>query len=238
MQKILYLSIAFALFSNASKAQYPDPGSKSFTFAFNPFSNFGVSPGASHTGTLLFKYYKTSDLAFRASASILYSNQSSTYDNGGSKTVNSNLTTNYALGLGLQKNIAAIDKFSVYGGADLSFGLGMNKNTNRMDIYDNTKPGTSGQNGDYTENINTTNNPLSINLYPFLGMNYFLTKYISVGTEFSMGLGYTFPGTGTRITNQRSNGVDRLQVFYNVSNSSTFSVNPNASAMVTVSVFW
>jgi hypothetical protein len=238
MNKITGLISMLFLLPFLSSAQMPDAGSKSFTFGFNPLSTNGVNSNASRTGTLLYKYYPTPDQAFRFSASVGVNSSTNINDPGnGRKTTYSNSSNSFGLGLGFQKNLAAMDKFTVYAGGDLGLFYGSSKNSNRTDIYDHTKYG-SGMDGDYTEIINSNINPLNIGIYPFLGMNYFITKNFSIGAEFSMGVIYSIPGSGTITTNQRSYGVDAPSVVTKTKTGGAFNITSNGGGLITGSVYF
>jgi len=216
-------------------AQYPEAGSKAFAFSFSGLQGLGTSAG--HTGTLLFKYYKTDDFVWRISGALSVNDNNSTSYISGKTVVSSSSGYSASLGFGFEKIITKVNRFTIYTGADLVPAFGSSSTSETATISDSTL--AKGYNGDYTKNAFKIPTSLSLGLYPFIGFNYFISKNFSIGAEFGLGISYSFPSSGTEVLTQRTLGINYAPVStpYEMRNGS-FSFTSANSAVITGAVYF
>jgi len=238
MKKTIFAFLALFLITASAFAQFPEAGTKSFTFGISGLSTIGLNTNVGHTGNLLYKYYTTDNLALRFSGGLAINSTGFTSDNGsGKNSVSSTVNNSYSLGFGLQRNIVNVNKFNIYAGADLALTIAYSRNSTKNVTYDSSLVG--GQNGDYFETITLNPTNLKIGLYPFGGVNYFLSKNFAIGAEFSLGALYGLPYKSSTVTNQKVNGVEYLNSTTNVKNQgSSFSISTTNSVLLTLGVYF
>jgi hypothetical protein len=236
MSKII-VSLAFSmLVFISSYGQFNDAGAKCITFGINGLSNFSVTPSVGHGGTLLFKYFAKEDFAYRFLASAVISNSYSVSDNGtGTKNTSSNSNNTFGAGFGIQKTIAEFGKFNTYIGADIAANYSYSRTSNRTDYYQTQ---TSADAGDYRETITLRPAPISVGVYPLIGISYFFTKNFSAGLEYSPLISYSFPANGNTTTNQRSFGIDMAQISVNNSTSNAVNISTAGTALIDIAFYF
>jgi hypothetical protein len=231
--------ILFFLLSaiTVSYAQYPEAGTTNFTFGINGLNVLGLNTNIGHTGSLLFKYFKTDDFAYRFSAGINYANNSNSNSGSGKKTMNSGQNFAFIPGFGLQKNIVNINHFNIYYGADFVAAYSYTRSVYKSETTDSTQVG--GKNGDFTQTITLTPSKFSLGLYPLLGFNYFFNKNFALGAEFNVGMIYGFAAKRTITSTNRVNGIDYPAEVDNTGKSGpSFNFSTSNGALITLGIYF
>lgn len=201
MKKVLLLG-AFALFGAMNAQEYKPEAGKVTT-------EFGLTGGLGNTsvelpdGNAYFKarYFKTENFAYRLSASVgsssnttdidQYSNRGTAnefHTTGKDKTSN----TSILLGFGFEKHFAGTDRLSPYIGAEALIGYAGQKTVaDRATV--NSGSNTSAYN--YSEETEVKGpNALSFGVRGVFGADYYFAKKVFLGVEAGLGLMYTSVG--------------------------------------------
>jgi hypothetical protein len=243
MKKPILASIVFLAFVLTASAQYPAPGTRSFSFGISGLANIGVTPNASRAGNILFRKYKSDKMAMRYSLGFgLADNGNSYVSQTGMATYNDNLYFNLNLGIGFQHNLIQLkdlgtSRLLVYCGADFTLGgtYLKNKQTNNF-ILDPTRiPGSLY--GDYDRSTTTTVTPLRVGVFPLIGAQYFLRDNISLGAEFFDGLIAGFLQKETAVYEDVRGGIKTTGPTYNVL-ANGFTLQDNLGGVLMVSVYF
>jgi hypothetical protein len=182
----------------------------------NYYGNYGNKTNRSISMSIIPKYYLDDNKWLRFELGITYINLLSHYDGtfdtlapGGANTiVNSKLQQKiYRFSPGIQWNFKQIKFFQPYCGVSLYY-LQYGKLNWEDNISDNSTPGRG------TEYSTKTKGGFASGIGSFVGLNVFINKRISIGSEFSYSLLYskiggtekgvqtdTFPNSPTYISN-------------------------------------
>ena len=233
MKKSLFL-VLFTSLTISAFAQFPDAGSKGFTFGISGTS--GLNLNVSHNSDLLYKFYVKDDFVMRYSALVTLNNTGSTSTNNGISSENQNNSYNIGLGIGCEKIFAKINRFAIYGGADLVPSISGGGNSNSNTTVDQTKAG--GIDGDFTKTVTKRAQIFGIGIDPFVGFEFFISKNFSLGAEFSLSATYSFPGKGTTVGTSRRNGIDAPEVDNNTGQDAQFTISSANGALITGSIYF
>ncbi len=228
MRKIT-LVVVFALASLSAFAQKPAQGDMGFTFGLNGLANIGVNAGVIPTGTLLFRYYFSDNMAGRLG--VNFGMGSTTVEDNSDtadlvKTVTKSNT--WALNIGLQKSMGDNEKLEPYAAVDLWVGGGKSGDIDETHTL-------SG--GAISETHTEPGGSFSFGLTPIIGVNWFVMKQMAIGAEFGWGLNIGSTGEGTVTSTFTSGGTTNTVVTKSAS-SSSFNLGGHASGLITASFFF
>ncbi|TSA50636.1 MAG: hypothetical protein D4R43_01960 [Sphingobacteriales bacterium] len=227
MKKITAI-ISIVLMSFSAFAQKPVKGDMGFTMGFNGLSVLGVTPTAA-TGTLLFRYYITDNLAGRAALNFSNSNFSTSLtDTGGAIITTSTKSSSWAVSLGIQKSCGTIKNIEPFCGADIYVGGGMSNKTDNKTLL---------KSGDFFEEVTTPGSTFSFGVTPFVGFNWFFTDHFSLGAEFGWGVGMSNTKAGSTVSTTHFGSTDTVITTPSAS-AKGMSIGTNSSGLITFSVFF
>jgi hypothetical protein len=201
-------------------AQKPVQGNYGATAGLSAIAGF-LNTDASTTGSLLFKYYLQDGLALRAAVNYRsLAGAGTTFvdstqvpvgiglpmGDGFSTTTTTVKGSNFDLELGIQKDIAKLEKLEPYVGVAAVFGLSGRRLTdiNRTWLIDGG--GRTAGDFDHTETLFNTRTNVGGKV--FLGANYFLLKNLCVGAEFGYGYFFTKENGGEISTHTKMGSVE------------------------------
>jgi hypothetical protein len=241
MKKILlFISILFPFLAHA---QRPVQGMQSFSFGISGLQNLGINTGASRTGTILYKHYKTDSMAYRFSAALNINTSTSSLEDKGqgirTTTINNSATVNIAPGF--QNSLGGNTRLEPYYGIDFLLGYTfVNSSIIRNEVTNaDTTFDPNDERGDYNETETRFGRPVRVGIIPLIGANYFITNNISIGAEFSYGLVATFAQNGTRTFRNRIAGVDQEENTVDISASTTgFNAGAAGSGLITMGIYF
>ena len=234
MKKSLLIT-CFSIVSISAFAQFPDAGSKGFTFGV--YGLQGINLSAAHTGTLQYKFYSKDDFIWRFSGVLSTNNYNSSTTGTGRVYENDQHNTSIGLGIGAEKVLAKVNKFQIYGGLDLVPMYSFGSNSSTQTIVDQAQTG-SGLNGDFNKTVSKSPSIISIGLYPFLGFEYFISKNFSIGAEFSFDANYAFDSKSSSVQSSRTNGIDAKDITNSSDQKAQFNFNSTNGVVMTGSVYF
>ena len=234
MKKIILL-FCFSFLAISTFAQFPDSGSKGFTFGLNGLQ--GISLSAAHTGTLQYKLSQNENFIWRFSGVLTLTNYGSTSTSGGRYYDNESRNSTVGIGIGCEKVLTKVNRFRIYGGGDLVPTMTSGTSTSSNTIVDETLTG-NGLNGDFNKSVTKNPSIINIGLYPFLGFEYFISKNFSIGAEFSFGASYSLDSKGSTVNSSRTNGINAPDVTNSSDQKAQFNFNSTNGAVITGSVYF
>lgn len=230
---VFVFSIAFELGTNL-KAQTPGKGNFSATAGIEGLAG-AINTNNSTTGSLLFKYYLTDNLALRGAFSFarlpetksLIIDTASVGVSSGTGIPPGNefykQTTNisgntFRFETGVQYKIVEKEKLEPYIGAVLSMGIGGSKLIEEKKDWLKDNPATGRIKGDYEYATFEQNQAREIGGKLVLGMVFYPLENIGIGAEFGYGYFTTGREGGTHTYENVINGGDVERMEYELNN--------------------
>jgi len=229
MKKITAM-IAIVFMTLNAFAQKPVKGDMGMTFGFNGLSTLGVTT-TTPTGTLLFKYYITDNLAARASLNFTSSSFSTDLiDTGATHYETSTKSSSWGIAIGAQKSCGTIKRIEPYIGLDLYVGSGVNGKIDDM---------TTDSSGNFSiHTVTTPGATFSWGVTPVVGFNWFFDDHFALGAEFGWGIGMSSTKSGETVETIHFGTNPDTVIKTNSTSSKSSSIGGNASGLITFSVFF
>ncbi len=201
MKKLLVVCTLLSPFAGTAQAVTKSSGSSVGNYkplAGTVTAEFGLSGGLlnsnvnlnNNAGLLRFRYFSSSDLAFRVGFAV---NSASTTDNfyGGTnnadKGTRERQNTGVTINLGLEKHLTGTDRLSTYVGGDLLFALSSAtedwKNSNGTAYVQGLSRSIKG----FNTVSGGTNASTSLGLRLVTGAEYYFVKNVYLGAEVGFG---------------------------------------------------
>ncbi len=206
-------------------AQKPVKGNYGATAGLSAIAGF-LNTDASTTGSLLFKYYVQDGLAIRSAVNFRsLAGAGTTFvdstqvpagiglpvGDGFSTTTTTVKGSNFDLELGIQKDIAKLEKLEPYVGAAAIFGLSGRRFTDVKRSWLIDGGGRTAGDFDHTETLFDTKTNVGGKL--FLGANYFLLRNLCVGAEFGYGYFFTKENGGEITVHSKTGATETNNTF-------------------------
>ena len=192
-------------------------GAKNFETRIHPFSEDATF------NNFRYRYFFSETSAIRANLQFNTASQSrfqNTMDNVGNIVAleRKNSSMILGVGLGIEKHLNGTNRLSPYFGAGLSFGISNSKQEEEYFDYN--------LNEKYNQTIKNLNGYLQYGLNAVIGVDYYFSKNIYIGTE--LGLGTSIRDYKNSVTTSTRQGVEVNETpggtFFNFSTSSVGSI--------------
>jgi outer membrane protein W len=229
---LLIAAIAAGVFttSNVNAQDFkPAGGEKNIEVNFAPM---GANPIT--INNLRFRYFKSSDMAFRVGFSVS-SSSNTTLEMDNTQSVNGtqseveleDKTSTFGLSInpGVEKHFEGTDRLSPYVGAVLNFAM---TSTTATDQSVQATPGNDGVT-DMSKEVyegETTDGTTTFGLNLVIGTDWYFSKSIYMGTE----VGFGFSSTSNADTEQSSDYPDSETV--TTPNGGSFNLGPNFNSAI------
>lgn len=237
MKKVLFVLMLGCLTTTSLLAQdatslKPVQGDLGVTVGINGLSNVGFNFGIGHSGTILFHYYLSNTWSLRGQLNITTQSTTQSYSDTTGSYSNSNKSSAWSVGLGIQHSFAATSRLDPYLAAEVFLGSARSAKT------DSSFTGAGTAAGFAHDFASTPGSTFTFGAGLVFGFNYFITNHIAIGGEFLAGFSINNLGDGTRTTSVTEPVVGTTTATTTIHGNNNTSFGPNGSALVTFSYYF